>query len=112
MSAINYENLKSANDDTIPFRNNKELLLKTVIKFDSLLRFGMLLKSVRVVNNDSTGEILVQTGSNQAVPEKIPPNMEQTFEGWFSKLIVTPDPVTGDGLLDYDMSTSKDASQK
>ena len=111
MSAINYEKLKSPNDDTIPFRNEKQDIFQSVVKFDSLFRWGMLIKKARIVNNESVNPILVQTGSIQAVAEKIPPNMEQTFEGWFSKIIITPNVLTGDGLLDYDLSNSKDASQ-
>jgi len=111
MSFIDVEKLKSVNDDDIPFENDKIEVFTSVIKFDTLFEYVRIVKKMRVVNNDPTNLLFVQTGSPQSPKEGIPPNSEQTFDGWFSKLIVTPHPVTGAGLIDIDLVNSKNARQ-
>ncbi len=112
MSAIDTSNLKSVNDEKIPFETHQEEIGTDEIKFDTLFRFeSKLIKRGRIVNNDSVNSIKFQIGSASAPVQLVPPNSDETFDGWFSKIIIIPDTSTGDGFLELDLVNSKDARQ-
>lgn len=112
MSAIDTSNLKSVNDENLPFEFHQEEILVTPIKFDTLFRFEKLIQRGRIVNDDNINPILFQVGSSQAPVQRIPPNSDEKFNGWFSKIIIIPDVVTGKGFLELDLVSSKDAKLK
>lgn len=112
MSAIDTSNLKSINDDKIPFEFHQEAIGIIPIKFDTLFRFGAkLILRGRIINDDNINPILLQVGSVQAPIQSIPPNSDESFNGWFSKIIIIPNAVTGKGFLELDLVQSKDAKQ-
>ena len=112
MSAIDVENLKSVNDDKIPFQTFPEPIGTTEIKFDTLFRFGKIIKKGRIINDDGTNNITFRVGSIQSPIQTIPPKSDESFDGWVSKIFITPDGVTGKGLLELDLVNSKDARQE
>jgi len=113
LSAIDTEFLKSINDQTIPFSFHQEVIGIVPIKFDTLFRFeAKLIQRGRIINDDNVNPILLQVGSVQAPVQSIPPNSDETFDGWFSKIFITPDTVTGKGFLELDLVSSKDAKQR
>lgn len=111
MSAIDIDNLKSVFDDKIPSSFHQEAILLVPIKFDSLFRFTKLIQHARIINDDAVNAITLQVGSDQAPVQSIPPNSDETFDGWFSKIIVTPNAVTGAGFLEIDLVDPKDAKK-
>jgi len=112
MSAIDTSNLKSINDETIPFEFHQEAIGVVPIKFDTLFRFeAKLIQRGRIINDDNVNPILLQVGSAQAPVQSIPPNSDESFDGWFSKIIIIPNAVTGKGFLELDLVNSKDVKQ-
>jgi len=111
MSAIDVGSLKSVNDQDIPNEFHQEAIGLLPIKFDTLFRFGKIIQHGRIVNDDAVNPILFQVGSNQAPMQKVPPNSDESFNGWFSKILIFPNVGTGEGLLELDLVNSKDAKK-
>lgn len=113
MSAIDTSNLKSINDQLLEAKFHQEAIGIVPIKFDTLFRFeAKLIQRGRIINDDNVNPILLQVGSIQAPVQSIPPNSDETFDGWFSKIIITPHTVTGKGFLELDLVSSKDARKR
>ncbi len=109
MSAIDVSNLKSVFDEFIPNSFHQEEIALAEIKFDTLYRFGKLIQHGRIINKDSVNPITYRAGGPLAPLQEIPPNSDETFDGWFSKIIITPNAVTGSGFLELDLASPEDA---
>ena len=109
MSAIDTDTLKSASDLNIIFDTRPEVIALLQIRHDSLLEFGRLIKTTKIVNEDGLNNITYRTKSPSAPLRTVPPNSDETIEEWTSYLEINPNPVTGDGLLEMDLVLLKDA---
>lgn len=109
MSAIPFESLKGSTDLSIPFITRSEIIGITPINHDTLLEFGFIVKTLRIVNNSPTSSIFYRTGASDAVLKEVPPNSDDTIDGWFAIFLITPDPIAGDGLLEYDLTRTREA---
>ena len=109
MSSIDIGNLKSVNDESIPSEFHQEEIGIIEIKFDTLFRFGKIIQHGRIINNDAVNPISFRVGSAQGAVQQVPPSSDESFDGWFSKIFITPNAVTGNGLLELDLVSSKDA---
>ncbi len=110
MSAIDFNSLKSSKDLEIPFLTNSEDIGTANIGHDTLIEFGMLVKTLRLVNDSNVG-LGYKVGSPSALLKIIPPNSEVTIDGWFSVFQIFPDSVTGKGLIEMDLVPSKVANK-
>lgn len=111
MSAIDFSSLKSSKDLNIPFLTESELIALLQINHDTLLEFGLLVKSLRIVNDDGVNVLTYRTGSASGTLKTIPPNSEATVDGWFSIFQIFPNAVTGNGLIEMDLTSVKDATK-
>ena len=109
MSAIPFESLKGSTDLSLPFITRSEIIGVNPINHDTLLEFGFIVKTLRIVNNDSSGSIFYRTGASDAVLKEVPPNSDDTIEGWFAIFLITPNSITGNGLLEYDLTRTSEA---
>ena len=111
MSFIDFPSLKSSKDLDIPFLSDSEIIALVTINHDTLIEQGLLVKSLRLVNDDGTNNLDYRTGSPSGTLKSVPPNSEVTIDGWFSIFQVFPNAVTGQGLIETDLVSSKDAQR-
>lgn len=111
MSYYNPDNLKSANDPTIPFKPFRLAFTTAQIKRDTLLEFNMLYKQVTIFNNDAVNSLTVRKeASSETIT--IPPSTAASIPEWGSYLEVNPNAVTGSGLIEFDLVTQENAAQR
>ena len=82
MSAIDTDTLKSASDLNIIFDTRPEVIALLQIRHDSLLEFGRLIKTTKIVNEDGLNNITYRTKSPSAPLRTVPPNSDETIEGF------------------------------
>lgn len=112
MSFVDYGKLKSPSDPKIPFLEEPISFTTTTILLDSLQKYGKLIKSYRVVNNDSTNSLIIKTKSpKSAVTETLEPSTEGVDDAWTSFFSVIPNAVTGTGTIFLQLVDVKDAYQ-
>jgi|APSaa5957512535_1039671.scaffolds.fasta_scaffold06084_4 hypothetical protein len=109
MSSIDLGSLKSSKDLDIPFSNDSQAIGVTQINHDTLIEFGMLVKTLRIVNDDNVNNITYKTGSASGLLKTLPPNSEVTIDGWFSVFQIFPNAVTGNGLIEMDLTPTREA---
>lgn len=111
MSSINSSGLKSATDPTISFITRPEVIDKDPIRHDSLLEYGMLIKTLKIVNNDALKPIRYKTQSPSNVYRNVDPLSSEELNEWTSYLEIVPDDTTGTGVLEMDLVQSAEAYQ-
>lgn len=109
MSAIDSDSLKSASDPLIPFITRIENFTTAPIRHDTLLEFGLLVKSIKITNNDNLATMTIKTMSPSNNSITIDPSTELTLEEWTSFLEVVPNAVTGTGQIEMNLTSSKEA---
>lgn len=109
MSAIDTGSLKSASDPLIPFITRLETVGTAQIRHDSLLEWGLLIKSVKITNNDTLAVLTVRTNSPSNGLISVDPASELVIEEWTSYLELNPNAVSGVGQIEIDLVQSKDA---
>lgn len=109
MSAINSGMLKSVSDPFIPFITRVEDFTTAQIRHDSLLEFAMLIKKIKITNDDALANVTVRTDSPSNSLITIDPNSELVISGWTSYLEINPNAVSGSGQIEFDLVQSKDA---
>lgn len=108
-NTIPVESLKSPTDPNIPFFAWKEVIGTTPITIDILNKFGCLAKAVIIENDDSTNNISVVTIDPANPVETIPPNTKGEDDSWTSFIQVTPNAVSGSGVLELQLVKLSDA---
>jgi hypothetical protein len=109
MSQVNYESLKSPRDQNIPFLSRKFQFTTSQLLFDTLLQFGMLIKSYRIVNNVGINNLTFRNKSLSNVLETIEPNTEALDDDWSSFFEINPNAATGSGSVEFELVQPKDA---
>lgn len=109
MSTVNPDGLKSASDTTIPFLSRPETIGLVQIRHDTLIEFAKITKTVKIVNNDAVNSVTYRLQSPSAPLRTVPPNSDETIDEWTSYVEINPDPVTGQGTIEMDLVSPKDA---
>lgn len=109
MSAIDTDSLKSASDPLLPFITRIENFTTAPLRHDSLLEFGYLIKSVKVTNNDNLATLTLRTISPSNNTITVDPSTELTLDEWTSFIEIVPNAVTGNGQIEMNLVTSKEA---
>lgn len=109
MSSVNPEELKSPSDSTIPFFTRPEAIGVAQIIHDTLNEFGVLIKSIKIVNEDGSNNLTYRTQSPSNVLQTVPPNSEDVLDEWTSFLEINPDGTSGSGMLQMDLVELKNA---
>jgi len=110
VSFFNAATLKSAADDLIPSQNREPIGFTTaVLNHDTLLQFGLLGKGFRLINDDSVNVLTYRLHSNRAVARTVPVSSEILVQEWYSILLITPNAVTGNGILEMELVDPLDA---
>jgi len=113
VSFFNPETLVSSSDTIIATINREPETVGTAnIGHDTLLEWGLIGKGFRLINNDSTNNLGFRLHSNRGILRVVPVSSELVVQEWFSILIIEPDGTTGDGTLELELTTLKDARRK
>ena len=109
MNQIPVEDLKAATDPNLPFYSFKQVIGTAVITHDILNEFGMMCKAVIITNFDSTNNISVINKDPQNPVDIIPPSTKGEEDTWTSFIQLTPNAVTGNGILELQLVPLKDS---
>ena len=110
--SFNVQTFKSASDENIPsFLREAENGTTAKINHDSLMEWGLITKGARIINNDSSNNLLVQLHSKQGTALIIPPSSELVIAEWFSAIFITPDGTTGNFQLTLEVADLKDVQK-
>jgi len=93
--------------DTLPFN-----FTTAVERHDFLTENNSYVRSFRVVNRDAINSLTYRYVSRTSPLITLAPGESDEQLGWYSFIEVTPDPVTGDGLLEVDLCTRENAQIK
>jgi hypothetical protein len=111
MSLVNFEELKSPRDPNIPFLTRVVNFTTAQLTLDSLQQFGRLIKSFRVANEDVVNTLTIRTKSPSGIAQIIEAATEAANDDWTSFLQITPNGVTGSGLIELELVDPKDAKR-
>jgi len=104
------QNLKSATDDNIPSSNRETQGFTTAaVRIQTIWQFGLIGKGARIINTDGTNNLTYRLHSNTGIARIIPPSSEIQVREWFAQIHIEPDGTTGQGQLELELSTLKDA---
>jgi len=108
--SFNVEELKSATDDQIPsFLRSAEIGTTSAVRHNTIYEFGKIGKGARVVNNDTTNNLVVRLHNPQATAQVVPPSSEFLINEWFAELHCEPDGTTGTFQLTIELARLNDA---
>lgn len=112
MSAINPEELKSASDPNIPFFTFPENFTINQLRHDTLIEFGQIIKSLKIINNDNLAVVTFRTQSPSGLLRTVDPASELSIDEWTSYLEINPNGVSGNGQIELDMVELNNAKQR
>lgn len=109
MSFIDINRLKSNTDQTINSITRVERFSTTVRKFDSLLEYGMIIKTVKIVNNDQTAVVGYRNQSPSSVMREVPISSDETIDEWTSYFEIIPNSNSGSGYIEFELVETREA---
>jgi hypothetical protein len=109
VNTIPVSDLKSATDPNLSYYPFKMAIGTARIQKDILNEFGCMCKTVIITNNDLNNGITVITVDPNSPPETIPPNTKGEQDQWTSYIDVTPNAVSGKGILELWLVKLSDA---
>jgi len=110
--SFNVQTLKSATDDQIPsFLRTPEVGTTSAIHHNTIYEFGLIGKGARIVNNDSTNDLVVRLHNPNATAQIVPPSSEFLVNEWFAELHVEPDATTGTFQLTIELAFLNEAKK-
>ena len=103
MSLVEIRKLKGINDttltwDTLPFPFTTAVLLH-----DFLQEYNSYVRAFRVINEDVVNALTYRQDSRTKQAITLDPASIDNQEGWTSLIEITPDGVTGQGVLEVDL---------
>jgi len=105
-------NFKSAVDDRSSSVSALPIEFTTsAVRRNVALEKGLLGRQIRVVNDDATNNCVLRLHSRHGVARTIPPSSDLTVKEWFSEFHVEPNGTTGDGMVELDLVSPKDAKK-
>jgi len=111
--SFNVQTLKSASDDTIPsFLRTPEVGTTTAIRHNTLFEFGLIGKGARIVNNDSSNDLIVRLHNPNATAQIVPPASDFVVSEWFAEIHCEPDGTTGSFQLTIELAFLNEARKK
>ena len=105
-------NLKSSSDTNLFFETELRDRVTLNDRFDGLLQFNKLIKTIRIVNNDGLNIAQVRTKSPSNPLQDIPILSSITINGWTSFIQVLSDVVTGDWQIEMDLVDPEEARSR
>jgi len=112
MSEYNFDVLKAASDDNIPFLNRKIAFTTAQVLIDSLQQFQRLIKSYRIVNRDAIAQLTYRIKSPSGTLETVEQSTEISDDDWTSFLEINPNAVSGNGIVELELVKPIDAQQQ
>lgn len=109
---IPVESLKSPTDPNLPFYSFKQVISTSEIKMDIFNQFGAYAKAVIITNLDKNNNISVILNEPNAPSEIIPPSTKGESDVWANFIDLTPDAVTGNGVLELWLVRPEDARKQ
>lgn len=108
---IPVEQLKSPTDPNLPFYSFKLAFTTAVVIKDIYNEFGAYAKAVIITNNDSAAGVSVIQNDPSNPAEVIPPATKGESDAWCNFISLTPNAVTGKGLLELWLVKLEDAKK-
>lgn len=109
MSYIDSAKLKGTLDTAIPHITIRIPFSTSVVVIDTLSNYGGYARAYKIVNYDGNNIINFVQHQLTDTPGQVPINSEVTDEGWFTFIQITPNPVTGNGLIELEIVKKSDA---
>jgi len=103
LSYINKQILRGVNDENLSFFTTTLPFTTAVLVVDTLTQFQAYIKEARIVNEDGLNVVLYRQGNPLEPQKTVPINSAVTISGWESFIQVTPNAVTGGGILEIDL---------
>jgi len=103
MSQVEITNLKGINDTTLSWDTIAFPFTTAVLLHDFLQEYQSYVRAFRVINEDVVGTLTYRQGSRTKQAITLDPSSIDNQEGWTSLIEVTPDGVTGQGVLEVDL---------
>lgn len=103
MSQVEIRKLKGINNtdlnwDTLPFR-----FTTAVLRHDFLTEYNSYVRAYRVINEDLINNLTYRQDQRGKQAITLDPSAVDNQEGWTSFIEITPDAVTGTGILEVDL---------
>lgn len=109
MSYVNKDILRGILDTSLSFFNTTLPFTTAVLTIDTLTQYGAYIRSFRIVNNDAANLVNYRTVSTTDTLKTVPPSSALSEQGWESFLQITPNAVTGNGFVELELVSRKDA---
>lgn len=112
MSQVEIRKLKGINDtdlnwDTLPFA-----FTTAVIRHDFLTEYNSYVRAYRVINEDGLAVLTYRQDQRGKQAITLDPSSIDNQEGWTSFIEVTPNAVSGQGILEVDLVPRELAEKK
>lgn len=109
---IPVESLKSPTDPNLPFYSFKQAFTTAPVIIDIFNQFGCYAKAVIITNNDKNGNVSVIQNEVSNPTEIIPPSTKGESDAWCNFISLTPNAVSGSGILELWLVKTEDAKIK
>jgi len=112
LSLVEIRNLKGINDPTLTWDKVIFLFTTAVEQHDFLTENNSYVRAYRIINNDLVAALSYRQDNigNPQIP--MDPGDIEIQEGWVSFIQVTPNAVSGDGILEVDLVPREIAQKK
>lgn len=103
MSYVNIALLKGINDPTLKWDTIPIPFTTAVLTRDFVAENLAYVRGFRVINNDAGANLLYRYDTPNKQQITLPPASEDSQEGWTSFIQITPNAVSGTGILEVDL---------
>jgi len=112
LSLVEIRNLKGINDTSLTWDKIIFAFTTAVERHDFLTEFNSYVRSYRILNNDLVAGLVYVQDRIGNTPIPMDPGDIEVQEGWVSFIQVTPNAVSGDGILEVDLVPREIAQKK
>lgn len=112
MSLVEIRNLKGINDPSLTWDKIIFPFTTAVEQHDFLTEFNSYVRSYRILNNDLIAGLVYRQDRIGSPTIPMDPGDIEVQEGWVSFIQVTPNAVSGDGILEVDLVPREIAQKK
>ncbi len=103
MSQVEIRKLKGINDTSLTWDTLIFPFTLSVLLHDFLQEYNSYVRAYRVVNQDAVNNLTYRQDSRTRQNITLEPNAIDNQEGWTSLIEITPDALTGTGILEVDL---------
>ena len=109
LAGVNLSVLKGIDDQSLKGVTLTFSFSTAIFNLDALSQYNSYVRSFRVTNLDTLAELTYVFDEVRAVPIPVPILTDDSQKGWTSLIQVTPDGVTGNGLIEVELVKRENA---